>query len=98
MPPRPCAAGPGRHRRVPETVRAAVARSGADRPRLAFRAYLPPGEGERTAREFADHGRPYGGRQGGEFAVQRVQGEPRARGTSASGGSDRNGTDPGEYF
>jgi hypothetical protein len=48
--------------------------------------------------EFADHGRPYGGRQGGEFSVQRTQDEPRARGTSASGGSDREGTDPGEYF
>jgi hypothetical protein len=48
--------------------------------------------------EFADHGRPYGGRQGGEFSLQRLQDEPRPRGTSASGGSDRNGTDPGEYF
>ena len=48
--------------------------------------------------EFADHGRPYGGRQGGEFSVQRTQDEPRAWGTSASGGSDREGTDPGEYF
>jgi hypothetical protein len=48
--------------------------------------------------EFADHGRPYGGRSGGEFSTQRRQDEPRARGTSASGGSDREGTDPGEYF
>jgi hypothetical protein len=46
--------------------------------------------------EFADHGRPYGGRQGGEFSIQRLQDAPRARGTS--GGSDRKGTDPGEYF
>jgi hypothetical protein len=48
--------------------------------------------------EFADHGRPYSGRQGGELSVQREQDEPRARGTSAAGGSDREGTDPGEYF
>lgn len=48
--------------------------------------------------EFADHGRPYGGRQGGELSIQRTQDEPRPRGTSASGGSDRKGTDPGEYF
>ena len=39
-----------------------------------------------------------GGRQGGEFSIQREQDEPRARGTSASGGSDRKGNDPGEYF
>ena len=48
--------------------------------------------------EFADRGRPYGGRQGGEWANQRTQEEPRARGTSADGGSDREGADPGEYF
>jgi hypothetical protein len=48
--------------------------------------------------EFADHGRPYGGRQGGEFSHQQPQDEPRARGTSASGGSERKGPDPGEYF
>jgi hypothetical protein len=48
--------------------------------------------------EFADHGRPYGGRQGGEFSVQQAQDEPRPRGTSALGGSDRTSRDPGEYF
>jgi hypothetical protein len=48
--------------------------------------------------EFADHGRPYGGRQGGEGSVQRDQDEPRPRGTSVTGGSDREGADPGEYF
>jgi FHA domain len=48
--------------------------------------------------EFADHGRPYGGRQGGEFSAQRTQREPRARGTSPDGGSHPDGTDPGEYF
>jgi hypothetical protein len=48
--------------------------------------------------EFADHGRPYGGRQGGEFSAQRAQREPRARGTSSHGGSDPAGTDPGEYY
>jgi FHA domain len=51
-----------------------------------------------TREEFADHGRPYGGRQGGEFSHQQLQDEPRARGTSADGGSDREGADPGEYF
>jgi hypothetical protein len=48
--------------------------------------------------EFADHGRPYGGREGGELTWQRQQGEPRPRGTSGAGGSDRQGADPGEYF
>lgn len=48
--------------------------------------------------EFADHGRPYGSRQGGEFSRQQQQEEPRARGTSASGGSDQTGANPGEYF
>lgn len=48
--------------------------------------------------EFADHGRPYGGRQGGEFSDQRQQDTPRARGTSAGGGSAAAGDDPGEYF
>ena len=48
--------------------------------------------------EFVDHGRPYGGRQGGgEGAIQRLQAEPRGRGTSTDGGSDRKGADPGEY-
>ena len=48
--------------------------------------------------EFADHGRPFGGREGGELSRQREQPEPRPRGTSASGGRDRKGADPGEYF
>lgn len=48
--------------------------------------------------EFADHGRPYGGRQGGALGHQRHQQEPRARGTSVEGGSDPDGDDPGEYF
>ena len=47
--------------------------------------------------EFADHGRPYGGREGGEFAYQRQQRRPRARGTTPAGGSSRTGEDPGEY-
>jgi hypothetical protein len=46
--------------------------------------------------EFADHGRPFGGREGGE--PQLTQEEPRPRGTSAEGGSDRKDRDPGEYF
>jgi hypothetical protein len=48
--------------------------------------------------EFADHGRPHGGRQGGELAAEPYQLEPRPRGTSSAGGSDPRGTDPGEYF
>jgi pSer/pThr/pTyr-binding forkhead associated (FHA) protein len=48
--------------------------------------------------EYADHGRPHGGRQGGEGAVQRRQQEPRPRGTSGEGGSDRHAEDPGQYF
>ena len=48
--------------------------------------------------EFADHGRPYGGRQGGEFAHQRPQTVPRERGSSPDGGTERQGKDPGEYF
>jgi pSer/pThr/pTyr-binding forkhead associated (FHA) protein len=48
--------------------------------------------------EFADHGMPYGGRQGGELSVQPTQEEPRPRGTSPDGGSDPKGDDPGEYF
>jgi hypothetical protein len=48
--------------------------------------------------EFADHGRPYGGRQGGEGAIQRAQREPRPRGTSPDGGRDPSAADAGEYF
>ena len=48
--------------------------------------------------EFADHGRPYGGREGGEFSDQQPQDEPRPRGTTASGGSEPTETDPGEYY
>jgi hypothetical protein len=48
--------------------------------------------------EFADHGRPYGGRQGGEGSHQRSQPKPRSRGSSAGGGSERTQGDPGEYF
>lgn len=48
--------------------------------------------------EFADHGRPYGGRQGGEFSHQKAQQAPRSRGSSPAGGSDPDRTDPGEYY
>jgi hypothetical protein len=48
--------------------------------------------------EFADHGRPHGGRLGGEFSIQQLQDEPRPRGTSPGGGSERKEYDPGEYF
>jgi hypothetical protein len=37
-----------------------------------------------------------GGRHGG--GTHPVQEEPRPRGTSAEGGSDRTAGDPGEYF
>ena len=46
--------------------------------------------------EFADHGIPFGGRQGGDRHP--VQHEPRPRGTSPEGGSDRSADDSGEYF
>lgn len=46
--------------------------------------------------EFADHGIPFGGRQGGD--PHPVQQEPRPRGTSPEGGGDRTADDPGEYF
>ena len=48
--------------------------------------------------EFADHGRPHGGRSGGELAYQRPQDEPAARGTSSDGGRAATETDAGEYF
>ena len=48
--------------------------------------------------EFADHGRPYGGRSGGELAYQRRQSLPRPAGTSESGGCERANDDVGEYF
>lgn len=47
--------------------------------------------------EFADHGRPHGGRLGGQ-RHQRPQEQPRRRGASPAGGGDRAGVDPGEYF
>jgi hypothetical protein len=46
--------------------------------------------------EFADHGIPFGGQHGGD--PEPVQQEPRPRGTSPEGGSDRTANDPGEYF
>jgi hypothetical protein len=46
--------------------------------------------------EFADHGIPFGGRHGGD--PDPVLDEPRPRGTSPQGGSDRTADDPGEYF
>lgn len=48
--------------------------------------------------EFADHGRPHGGRQGGESARQRPQRLPRLRGTSPDGGSSQDRDNPGEYY
>ena len=51
-----------------------------------------------SARDDDRQGVFYGGVQGGELSIQRPQDEPRPRGTSASGGSDRTDTDPGEYF
>lgn len=46
--------------------------------------------------EFADHGRPYGGRQGGELGYQKPQSRPRARGADV--GKPRTNRDPGTYF
>jgi hypothetical protein len=48
--------------------------------------------------EFADHGRPFGGRTGGELAEHPVQRRPRPRGTSPQGGRPAEGDDPGEYY
>jgi hypothetical protein len=50
--------------------------------------------------EFADHGRPFGGRSGGseEGSRQRPQSTPRPRGTSIAGGSLPTEFDAGEYF
>jgi Inner membrane component of T3SS, cytoplasmic domain len=48
--------------------------------------------------EFADHGRPFGGRTGGELAEHPVQRRPRPRGTSPEGGKEPVGDDPGEYY
>jgi len=46
--------------------------------------------------EFADHGRPHGGRLGGQ-RHQPPQQQPRPRGTTAAGGHPE-GVNPGEYF
>ena len=48
--------------------------------------------------EFADHGRPYGGRVGGNNGYQQPQDTPRPRGTSTEGGAEQTATDEGEYF
>jgi hypothetical protein len=48
--------------------------------------------------EYADHGRPYGGRQGGELSDQKPQRKPRPRGTSPTGGHAQDEHDDGEYF
>lgn len=48
--------------------------------------------------EFADHGRPSCGRQGGEFSHQPTQAIPRHRSDTVEGGSDQVGDDPGEYL
>ena len=47
--------------------------------------------------EFADHGRPYGGRQGSDRFHQQPEPSPRDRGTSVDGGSQPTDDDPGEY-
>lgn len=47
--------------------------------------------------EFADHGRPHGGRLGGQRR-QPPQDRPRSRGTSPDGGRHRDLANPGEYF
>jgi len=47
--------------------------------------------------EYADHGRPYGGRLGGEIGYQRPQATPRPRARDAVG-KPRTNRDPGRYF
>jgi hypothetical protein len=47
--------------------------------------------------EYADHGRPYGGRIGGELGHQRPQRSPRPR-AKGSVGKPRTNRDPGRYF
>jgi hypothetical protein len=47
--------------------------------------------------EYADHGRPFGGRIGGELGHQRRQKSPRPRSTN-SVGKPRTNRDPGQYF
>jgi hypothetical protein len=47
--------------------------------------------------EYADHGRPYGGRLGGEIDQQRGQPTPRPRRRGAAG-RPRTNRDPGRYF
>lgn len=47
--------------------------------------------------EYADHGRPYGGRIGGELGYQRPQPKPRPRAPKAVG-KPRTNRDPGRYF
>ncbi|HEU5419213.1 MAG TPA: FHA domain-containing protein [Streptosporangiaceae bacterium] len=48
--------------------------------------------------EFADHGRPFGGRGGGQMLEFLVQPRPRPRGTSPEGGREPAADDPGEYY
>ncbi len=49
--------------------------------------------------ESADHGSPFGGHEGGEFAGYRApQRVPRPRGTSPDGGKEPTIDDPGEYY
>jgi hypothetical protein len=47
--------------------------------------------------EYADHGRPFGGRLGGEIDSQRPQPTPRPRKPSGPG-RPRTSRDPGQYF
>jgi hypothetical protein len=47
--------------------------------------------------EYADHGRPYGGRIGGELGHQRPQPTPRPRAKN-SVGKPRTNKNPGQYF
>jgi hypothetical protein len=47
--------------------------------------------------EYADHGRPYGGRIGGELGRQRPQPRPRPA-SQGSAGRPRTNRDPGRYY
>jgi|GEM_PF-2990634 len=49
--------------------------------------------------EYADHGSPYGGHEGGwPNGIRESQPAPRPRGTSPSGGSEATAEDAGEYY
>ena len=48
--------------------------------------------------EFADHGRPHGGRVGGTHGYQKPQLTPRPRSQEPGSGCEQSETDCGQYF